>query len=494
MRVSSLDRQLSPESKGPGWQKFVSALKSLALAGVVTALGILVGTQMVASPEQESFVVAVISCLAYLFLAIANPVLGLVVTLVTYPLNYHFSVLELGYGIPNISADRLIIFILAALFFFQITTGKRKLRYPNLAGNLAALIFLGAYYSSFHNFDWSPNRALMFILNAWILPLLVYFLLSNMVVNKRQIHIILNLLLILAVYSALYMIYENVTGHVLLEDGQGPRKLFYADTSLRITRGMYGTTTTFGNLYNLLLPVDIYYLLKTRSPGKKTWYLLVFGLLLIGVFLTYKRSVWLGMLLSFLVIQFFYPQFRKFFLIILVVTAVVMTIFWDRVMTTEAVETRITQTDDWESANGRTQRWDAAMDYWWRNPIFGSGFRSYTQGQYEQAENLYIHLLASGGLLAFIPFVTMLLIIFGNSIRIFWQARWNQRLFADRYLMPIFWGSFVSYFFMAYFGSGVEGHAISNYTLFTLMGTLVGSQVPLLGQPKETPTPLVMRE
>jgi hypothetical protein len=60
--------------------------------------------------------------------------------------------------------------------------------------------------------------------------------------------------------------------------------------------------------------------------------------------------------------------------------------------------------------------------------------------------------------------------------------------------MPIFWGSFVSYLFMAYFGSGVEGHANSNYTLFTLMGTLVGSQVPLLGQTKETPTPFVIRE
>jgi O-antigen ligase len=436
-----------------------------------------------ASPETNKSIVALVTCLTFLSLAIANPLYGLVIAIIVYPLTYD-TVIELGRGIPNLNEDRLVVFFVTALMFFQTTTGIRKLRYANISVNLAAFFFLVAYYASFHNWEWTLSNQLLFLFTRWLFPFIIYFLFSNLVVNEREIDVILNLLLIVGIYSAIYMIYENVTGNVLFQFDEY-HKSFYADSSLRITRGIYGTTTTFGNIYNLLIPVDLYYLLKTRSPGKKAWYLLAFGLLLVGVFLTYKRSVWLAILLNLLVIQLFYPRFRKLFIIILFVAALAMAPSWDQIMSSEVVTVRITETDDWEDANNRTQRWEAGMEFWRRNPIFGGGFRCYLDGPYMQTENLYIHLLASGGLLLFVPFITILLIILGNSIQIFRQARENERLFVDRNLIPVFWGAFSAYFFMAYFGSGVEGHPMSNYILFTLMGTLVGSQVPLLVKTKK---------
>jgi O-antigen ligase len=473
-------------------QKDISVVKSIALVAGVVGLGYLLGTQLMASPETNKSIVALVTCLTFLSLAIANPLYGLVIAYVALPLSYHIGVIDLGSGIPNVTPDRLVIAFVAALFFLQTTTGKRRLRTANLGVNLAALFFLVVYYQTFHNYEWTIYRALQFLLDRWVFPFVIYFLLSNLVVNEQNIDIVFNLLLILAVYSAIYMIYENLTGNVLFQWTADYGAVVYTDTTLHITRGLYGTTTTFGNLYNLIIPLDLYYLLKTRSPGKKVWYLLAFGLMLVGVFLTYKRSVWLGFLLSFLVIQFFYPQFRKLFLIILFVAALGLATSWNQVMSSEAVTARVTETDgDWEDANNRTQRWEAGMESWRRNPIFGGGFRCYGQGPYRQTESLYVHLLASGGLVLFVPFIAMLLITLGHSIRIFLQARDNQRIFVDRNLIPIFWGGFSAYFFMAQFGSGVEGHLISNCTLFAIMGTIVGSQVPLLVKSKKVPAPKI---
>lgn len=483
MFIEQTDLELKAFKK-PRWQKLSVVFKSIILAAVATSTGVLLGKLM--TGPHYTLVVAVVSCLAFLLLALATPLYGLVAAIIANPLNYHFAIIDLGWGIPNISLDRLIIAALIGLIFFQAITGQRRLYYTNVY--LAAVFFLVAYYLSFYNFsEWTTSSKLQFLLDKWILPVAIFFLVSNLTKNEQNVDVILNLLLILGVYSALYMIYENVTGNILFQYRDSFSKQFYGDTSLRITRGLYGTTTTFGNLYILLLPICLYYFLKVDAPIKKVWYIVVFGLMMIGVFLTYKRSVWIALPLSFLVIQLFYPQFRKFFIVILLVAALGMFVSWDSIMNSEAVTVRITGTDDWQDANGRTERWEAGMGYWERSPIFGSGFRSYTKGPYLQTENLYIHLLASAGLLAFIPFVSMFLIIIANSAAIFRQAAKNKKLFVSRDLIAVFWGGFVAYFFMAYFGSGVEGAPISNFTLFTIMGAIVGSQMPLLLKSQKSP-------
>jgi len=485
-KLDMLIRQLSPwfnRIRTPRWQKVISILKTTVLTLSVIGLGIMLGLLLTGSLESQKFIIAAISCLAGLLLTMAYPVYGLVLVIVLNPLNYTFAIIDLGIGIPNMTLDRIVIFFLLALFFLQATTGQRQLHFTNI--KLAVFLFLVTYYLSFQNYEWTTNRVLQFLLDKWIFPFFIFFLLANLVDTKRKLDISLNLLLILGFYSAIYMIYENVTGNILFEYRDSFGSQFYGDSNLRITRGLYGTTSTFGNLFNLLIPINLYYFLKARTANQKIWYILVFGLMLVGVYLTYKRSVWLALPLNFLVIQSFYPQFRKLFLVILFVSVLGMAVSWNTIIASEAVSTRVVNTDDWQDANGRTQRWDAGMELWRQYPIFGAGFRSYSSGPYLQVENLYIHFLASAGLITFIPFIMILLIILKNSIKIFLQANKNDRLFIDRNLIPVFWGGLAAYLFMAYFGSNVEGHPISNFTFFAIAGILIGSQVPLLKRPAQ---------
>jgi len=483
-RVSLLVERACPwisRGQGRGGKKIVSAVKTAILVVGIVGLGYFLGASLMTASGPSA--IAVVSILALLFLAVAEPLYGLVINIVLYPLSVHFATIQLGKGIPNISPDRLVIACLLAVFFFRTMTGRQGFHYRNRV-YLAALFFLVFYSLSFRNQTLTFSAASQFLLDKWMLPIVVYFIVSNLVVDERKLHGVLNLLLGLGVYSAVYMMYEQATGSVLFEVRQ-EAATFYTGTGLRIVRGLYGTTTTFGNLFNLLIPVALYFFLKARTVGKKAWYGLAFLVMLAGVLLTYKRAVWLGAIVSFLIICWFYPQFRKLFVVILFVFSLGIAASWDTVSRSEVVTSRITGTDDWQDANGRTQRWEAGMEYWRQNPLFGAGYKIYKQGEYEQVENLYIHLLASAGLVAFVPFVIMLLSTVRDSVDVF--RRLGKRMFVERNLITIFWGGFGAYWFMAYFGSGIEGHPISNYTLFVMMGAIVGSQVPLLGRSAREP-------
>ena len=466
--------------KIPYPQKLLPVVKQTTLIGGTIGLGCLLGV-LLTSPSSE-LIIALVSSSAFLLVPLANPLYGLVFVIITHPLSDHFAIIELGAGIPNMSPYRLAVAFVTTLLLLRAATAIKKPRYTSISIGLASLFFVIGYSLSFHNNYFTPSRAVQFILDMWILPIIIYFVISNLIDDRQKLNVTLHFLLILGVYSALYMIYEQTTGNILFEV-KDTFKNFYRGSNLRIVRGLYGTTTVFGNLLNLLIPIDIYYFLRARTSGKKMWYLLAFGIMVVGVFLTYKRAVWLGMLLSFLIIQFLYPKFRRFFVIILIFFVIGIAASWDSVSNSEVITFRVTETDDWENANGRTERWEAGLEFWKKNPIFGSGFRCYEDGPYKQVENLYIHLLASAGLITFVPFLAILFTVLRDSIRIFRQTGKNAKLFVDRNLIAVFLGAFAAYFFMAYFGSGLEGRSVSNVILFTIIGTLVGSQVPLLTRP-----------
>lgn len=463
----------------PRWRRFWLAIKWVLIITITIVLGVVLGTLLV-SPAQE-LAISGVSNLAFVVLTLANPLYGLVLAIMTDPITGHFTIIDMGHGLPNFSAFRLIFGLTFVLFFLRVATGQWRLRSPNLALNVTALFFLMGYIISFGNHHWTTTQSLQFLADMWILPIITYTVISNLTMNRRQVHVILNVLLILGIFSALYMMYEQSTGHILFEV-KDTSKNFYKDSTLRIVRGLYGTTTIFGNVLNLLIPIDLYFFLKARTSGKKMYYLLGFVIMVIGILLTYKRAVWLGLVFSFMLIQWFYPQFRKFFFLILFVATIGMAATWNSISQSELVTTRVTGTDDWQDANGRTERWDAGLEYWRRNPIFGSGFRAYETGPYQQVENLYIHILASGGLVTFIPMIGMFLVIIKDSIRVFIQARDNPRLFVNRDLISVFWGGGLAYLFMAYFGSGIEGRPVSNMLFFTICATIVGSQVAFLGR------------
>ena len=409
-----------------------------------------------------------------------NPLNGLLIWLIGHPFTEGRVNIELGRGIPDLSLARFCIGFLFTLMLAQIATGRRK-AYGITRVEIALLLFVIGFGASMVNIL-TPSRMLQFLFDTWVSPLIVYFVIKNLVIDRQKLHKTLNLLLVIGAYSAIYMLYELNTGNILFLPG-GLGKQFYGDASLRIVRGLYGTTLIFGLLFNWLLPVAVYYFLKAPTTARRMLYGLIIGLMIIGDIFTYKRTTWVAMLVSFLIMQWFYPKLRRFFVILVLLFAAVLAFTWSSVGQSAIVTERAANEEEWNTANGRTERWADGWALWQQKPLFGHGYRRYNDlAGRQNVENDYLHILVSSGLAAFVPYMAFYIFILSDSIEIYRQIGKNRRLFVDRELVVVFWGLYSTYFVTAMSSSGNDGHNIANLVFFAIMGAIVGSQASRLVQ------------
>jgi O-antigen ligase len=196
--------------------------------------------------------------------------------------------------------------------------------------------------------------------------------------------------------------------------------------------------------------------------------------------------------------QWFYPQFRRMFLGILLVALVVLGATWNTVGQSAVVTDRInSQTSTTE---GRTDGWDAALELWSRRPLFGYGLGNYTKVAAKEGvddtalENEHLRILFGAGLLGFVPYVGWLIFILRDSIRLFKKSKQNgvRKPIMDPYLIVVFWGVFLG-FFINYLATIANVFSVT-MVFYLLVGALAGSQARFLTPTRHkdptTPSPM----
>jgi O-antigen ligase len=432
---------------------------------------------LLTSPLQNS-VQNVYLTLLFLLVIVISPLNGLLIWLVSHPFTNILVNLEMGKGIPDLSLARACTAVLLLLMLARTAIGQRK-TFSITKVELSFFLYVIARGASMTNLL-SPSTILQSLFDLWVMPLIIYFLVKNLVVNRQTLHKTLNLLLIIGLYSAVYMLYELNTGNILFVPNDLDHQ-FYRDSNLRIVRGLYGTTLTYGLLFNWLLPIATYFFLQTTTVRGKIFYGFLIGLMLVGDLFTYKRTTWLALLVSFLVMQWLYPRIRKFFLALVLVFSVVVVLTWGSISQSELYTQRVANQKELTTANGRTERWDEGWDLWLQKPLFGHGFRRFDVLAKEQnVESDYLDILVSSGLVGFVPYMAFFIFVLGDSIKVYRQIGVNKKLFVDRPLMVVFWGLYSTYFVTAISSSGNDGHNIANLVFFSIIAAIVGSQTPLL--------------
>jgi O-antigen ligase len=445
------------------------------VAGVICS-GILLGV-LLTSPAQGLASSTLATLFFLLFIAI-SPLQGFLIWLVGHPFTAISVNIELGQGIPDLSLARLCTGFLLTLMLAQVAIGRRRVHGITRV-EITFLLFVIGFGASMAGVL-AGSRMFQFLFDMWVMPLIAYFAAKNLVTDRRKLHTTLNVLLIVGVYSALYELYELQTSNVLFTTGEIGTQ-FYRGTSLRIVRGLYGTTLVFGLLFNWLLPIAVYYFLKAPTRGRKWLYGLAIGLMLVGDLFTYKRTTWVALVVSFLVMQWFSPRLRKFFVALVLLVTVVLAFTWSSVGQSELVTERAADEEEWSSFNGRIERWSAGLDLWLQKPLFGHGFRMYDKlAERIHVENDYLNILVSSGLAGFAPYMAFYLFVLGDSIKVYRQIGTNEELFVDRDMYVAFWGSYSTYFVTAMASSGNDSHTMANVVFFTIIGAIVGSQVPRL--------------
>jgi len=454
----------------------------LMICVVVIGLGILLG-HLFSSSESASLTVSVLTIVAVMLVIIHRPLNGLLILLMLEPFIESWIEIPLGAGIPDLSFSRFTIAFLAIFALARAATGKFQFTRIGLAEVSIVAMSIGMITSA--PLAANPKGMIQSTITLYFAPLTIYFFAKNLVQGEKDLDRLLLTMTILGFVAATYAIYEQTTGNILfLPKGESADMLGTAYTeNLRLIRGLLGRSGNFARVLISTIPITFYLFFESKSVIRKA---LMVGMLVVqafGVFVTYNRTSWIALLVGLFILQFFYPQFRKVYLIIVLVSAVVLWVTWDQVSESTVVEERVNSKVS--TLEGREARWAAGYNMWRVKPIRGWGFGRYeersgrfrTDGErrnFLAIENDYLHILVGSGLVGFLPYLLFLLAPLVNSLWLF------RRVSASD------WSGFVKSATIAVYWAVLLAFAIGSYTQkqtqpvvkmipFALAGAVVGS-------------------
>jgi O-antigen ligase len=429
--------------------------------GAVLALGLY-------SPLRD-LTIAIAGTGVFFIAIIIDPLKGLALWLATQPLLEGYLNISLGAGIPDLSLTRLCIALLTVLLLARTAIRSRRLQSINKFDLLALVFMLGMAQSGFRGSR--GLNSLQNIFDLYFVPVLVYFAVKNLVSDRRSMHLVLYAALSVALYSAVYAFYESITGNILL--ASRTYDYYFYESGLRILRGIWGSNVGFGRVFVMTIPILFYFLLKNPSPSRKFFFAICLALVFGGLYLTYKRTAWIAMLAVVFVMQFFYPQFRKLFVVLALVVAIALALNWNNITSSMVYTDRINSQNS--TSKERTDGWNNGIAIWLTNPVIGVGYHQYQshaiKAGYDDKdlESEHLEILVSSGLLGFLPYVGMLLLMVYDGYKHF-QGRVAASL-ADPDLVAVLWGILTGYVITSA-TSQINNLAI-NAILFAAAGAII---------------------
>jgi O-antigen ligase len=446
----------------------LSYLKTGALTLLTVALGIAMGSAML-TPSGTTLI-SVVVILIYLAVTLISPLNGLLLWLITQPLADSYVPLRLGAGIPDLTPTRFCLVFITVLVLARASIGRIKLA-PFTKVDLIALLYLAGLTFSVPDsaVGW---LALKDVFDLHLVPILVYVLARNLVHNRAELKKVVVGALAFATFVGLYAVYEQFTGHILFPIAADPVKVAYGDTGARILRGLLGHPHPFGRILGIMIPINFYLVLEEKRPTRRVLYFITLSTMLLGLFCTFRRTAWIAALASLFLVQWFYPRFRKIFLVLLVIASVALYVNRDQL--SDSTAARRIQQGDLTTLHGRTSGWEYAITLLKRSPITGQGYGRFSdlairEGQEDIAiESHYLNILVSAGLLGFVPYVALLIVIPLQFIKAF-RSRDGP---IDKWLIVMYWGAHLSYMINA--STATVGTLITTSLLLLLAGALSG--------------------
>lgn len=431
--------------------------------------------RVLTSPSSD-FVASLILVGVCILITLKNPVDGLLLALALHPfVNFVYLNIDLGAGVPDITLGRATIAIIFTLILARGVTSWRPLLQLTWVDVCMVLATIGLGVAALRAI--SITTELQVVFDLCITPYMIYYVTKNLMTDRSMLKRVLWTLAVTGAYCAVYGIYTVATGNVLFVGEGGLKGLTWYSENLRVMRGLLDSPHAFGLVFSLAIPVDFYLLIKARSRWTKLLFALILAVTMAGLFFTYKRTAWIATMASFLVIQFFFPRFRSLFLVLLVLAGGIMALSWNQVSESAVATERVGQGAD--TLNGRLDLWDVALRGWRQKPIFGYGIGQFlVRSPIEVFESNYLWILVDAGLVGFIPFVLIFVLILVISVRLYRASA--SAIFVEPDLVAVFWGLTTAYLVSLF--TVIMNHELPHALFFLVAGAVVGSQKAILDQ------------
>ncbi|MEM7034801.1 MAG: O-antigen ligase family protein [Chloroflexota bacterium] len=462
----------------------------------LVAIGIGVGIGSVTNDADTIAIVISIAVITSLFfLIIARPVNGLLALLFFMVFIDHWVEIPMGQGIPDLNFSRFFLFFTSVILLAWAAIGKFKFTRIGWVEIFAVATVMGIASAATLTTTPSPVNVIQNTLTNQLTPLFIYFFAKNLVRNRTELYQVLWVIAILGAFTGLYALYEYSTGHVLfVQKDKDVTRLFRGGTNIRLIVGIMGGSGQMGRAMAAIIPVTFYLFLEHKKADLGKLLLIImlvfqFG----GLIVPLSRTPWYATLLALFVMQLFYPQFRKLFIIIGIVGAVVIFGTWDSVSQSQAAS-RLD--DDGEGLEGREARWNAGWNMFMSKPIRGWGFGKYetnsgrfrtdgSRSNFDAIESDYLHIMVATGLIGIAPYLLYIASILIYSWRLFLRVRlpeWSG--FIKTGTLTVVWAMIICLMVTSYTARQVQ--PVIKLITFAVAGAVVGSHEYILRKPKDS--------
>ena len=405
----------------------------IVLVGVVAA--VVLAWAVFFRPAFADQLIAISAIGLTLALVYFDPLLAFLIWLFFIPFApfWRFD-LHMPAGIPDLSYARVVGSVLTVYLVAQIALGRRKfmtITFFELAVPFFVIPLLYAAARSYHG----PVAGLQEAFDAYLMPLLVYFIARQLIVRPEDMQKFAKTMAIIASIIAIAAIIEQFTGFAPFRFGSGA-KIYTGE--IRKVGSFLGNPAYVGLALALVVPLVMMLIIEAQGTIEKVGYLFILAILEMGIVATFNRSAMLGGTIGPLVLSFLNRRLWKYVLLILLIIALVLGLSWSLLKDT-SVSTRLGAESP---IDYRIEAIEIGMNIHRTAPFLGVGFGWFgrlavDKGFWETGNihvlptthNTYLNFLVSGGYALLGGYGVLILGLGATLIAVGWPRRKNRRFF-----------------------------------------------------------------
>jgi O-antigen ligase len=365
---------------------------------------------------------------------IRNVVAGLLVYLYSLVfLNYYWRIVLPGVW-PDIDLPRMLFVFVWLVFLLEILLGRRRLL-PGGAVGIMMLLLMTVILASMVV---SGHMVIRVFLNGYVIPYAMFAISRNVLSDRRAVD---RFIFWLAIPLALYFPLTSILEHYKVYGLLFPRyigKAMAGDVEINWggrAMGAFIQPAVTGMAMAAMFVLALYALSRVRSVFASLYKLVLVLVTPIGIFFTYTRSVYLGFVGALMVLVVMSRRLRLTALILLVALGLAVIGNWSSVTTANREQGGVGEVS---TAQARVVVFQASMMMFREHPILGCGFDQFikkAQPYVEQVQrtilgyreaaigtevnqhNQFVSILTELGLVGFIPFVLIYVLLFHMLFR-----------------------------------------------------------------------------
>lgn len=384
---------------------------------------------------------------AFVIIGFRSPLTGLLLWLGTSPLLNVYLRFQFLRGTPIITGSRVCVGILLVVFLMHAKRESRTEK--NFLLHACMVLFIVAMLIASVPAV-NPKSTVQMVLDSYMMPMLVYLFARRWVSDRRSLSIAFIILICVGVYFSALAIPEHFTGKNWFTISGRPAWIEEELETVRV-QGPADSPTEFGSTVIVAMMLVLVKLAYEPRSGKRFLYAAALTLMTIGICLTLRRAVYVGVVMAFLGLLLAAPKPRKLAGTILAVSAVVLLVSWQSLVNSKLYSVRI---KDVKPLYSRAVTQATTLNMIKHRPILGFGVDNFMTAKKDYLvpykdiaysygrgvstpHNSYMRIMVEGGIVAFLPFFGMITLMLATSIRAWRRCREGGLLGRDG--IVVFW-------------------------------------------------------